>query len=142
MRLYLLCVVFILAGCVSPSPKVSLYKVYQEYAQQATRENVFDIYTQYFRAGFLDDFQKDEFTKGAILLGESMAKEGEYFEKIIDQNTGCLLIDGLSKQQLKPMELILRYERSDANWLIQEITFNHLENDSEYNKKALCPDEV
>ena len=125
----------------SSSP--ALYQVYTIFKNEVTYNLNRMDYRQYFDKALLAENANASDTDLRQELKEfiaNIATEKDHYEKKVDDNTGCLSINGYNSEQ-RPITLNFEYRQSIDKWVIKQMDAHLLRNNGEFSKKATCPKE-
>ena len=141
-RLILGLIVFIGANCaIGDTNETNLYEIYLEHAEYANGGQIADNREKYFTKFYLSEVDVGD-EKSLFLLSIS-----KYIDKvdlnyqIINGGVGCLTINGFEENG-GPVALHIEYKNRKREWLINYMYLDLLENQVDFENRAVCPDEV
>lgn len=128
-----------------PAEEKTLYSAYQQYVSVSKEANtilpLLRFYSDKQYLSFEQYFTHEDLKQGIDTLF-SRLKFPNYLQKvilhkeIIKQNTGCLMVTGLSKKQ-KQLAIYVGYTKTHQ-WLIDSINVEFLHDDEKFLEKPIC----
>jgi len=128
----------LLASCTSVKNTDVLHAQFTNYSDYSKSDLDIMGYAQYFSENIIKKINKKNSSQ--LLFAQYMSREIDHFSEI-DENIGCLTINGVDKSN-NPIAFYLRYDLTEKQWLISGIDISFIDSKELYNKKALCPGAV
>ncbi|MEC8012284.1 MAG: hypothetical protein VX185_16125 [Pseudomonadota bacterium] len=137
LKLLILGITGLFAGCVTLTSNDSLYKSYNKFKADTNAETVINKAPLYFSERLLGEHYKDDpDAPDQLLFYKVMSQEKSVYESLNDA-LGCLVVNGFDDRH-NPITFELTYAQSDHDFKIDKIHTYYHESANEFLLKAEC----